>query len=344
MSKKSKRNGRKPTTANGGSKTTTVAKQKGPSVPNAQSSNKRPQAGLSISSTNKSPVANVTETPVYKVLCGLTNPFCQAARGSKYPDISAVATLPYTLHTLSNLTTDASGNAAKMHFASFYFSAALATVAGTTATYVTASAASTGLSPSSTRVVSMGLRLRNIISPLNSSGMVSIRAFAAPNGIALGATDLLTYSCDFYADIPLSAINNNGHTDVIFRKTDMDSQRFLTSAEQFATAAVVDYVSPGWVCVQIGIVGGPVSIAALSIETFQHNELTFLDNDALQLLATPAPAAHPVLQAMASKVSKHIGNVFNTVAEDVERVAVNNIRAVLFEQLRGPATTMLLSG
>jgi hypothetical protein len=312
-------------------------------VPNTQSSNRRMQTGLSVPSTNRKAVVVTPETPVYKVLCGLTNPFCQAARGSKYPDISAVNSLAYTSHFSITQSTDATGGSASLYFPSFYFPFATGTQAGGIATYVTASAAGAGLSPVSTRMVSMGLRLRNIVSPLNSSGMVNIRAFSSPDGTSLTTIAIPSYLCDFFADVPLSAINNSGHTDVIFRKTDMDSQRFLTSVEQFKTSGVVDYISPGWVVVQIGITGGPVSAQCLTVEVFQHSELTFLDNDALQLLATPSPAAHPMIQSLASEVSKSVGNVLTGVKEDAEAFVGAKIRSALYSHLRAGALPMLVT-
>lgn len=254
-------------------------------------------------------------------VCALTDPFCKHAEGVKYPDSSSARTLAYGAHFRGLMGTDATGNAANLFCPAFDLGTAVGTISGGQANYTTMVANTTsGLVPIGYRIVLMGIRIRNMTAPLNASGMVYIRGFPAQNGSTLTAIPLQSYNCDFFADIPLQSINTNGHTDIVFKRTDhMASVQFVSPNETNPNANVSSYIAPGWGTVQVGVFGGPISTTVLDVEYFIHYELMFDDSTAIALLATPAPHTNPMLSTLAANVSRAAGNVFYQIGNDATK-------------------------
>lgn len=266
---------------------------------------------------------NETSRSALRSVCALVDPFCDHAIGAKYPDQSSAKTLPYRMHYTVTIGTGPGGNAGWLFTPSWLFGAAEGVPTGTVMAYTTINNNNiSGLFPNGFRIVSAGLRLRNLAAPLNASGYVSIRGYAAQLGVSLASVDAANYNSDFYQDIPLQSINLNGYTDVIFNRIDeIDSRQFNNPATMQATNTISSWISSGFGAVQIAIVGGPVNNpSCLSVEYVQHMELIFNDSDAMSVATTPPAKPNSQLTQVANYVSTQAGNVFHEIGKDVAKV------------------------
>nr|WRQ64818.1 hypothetical protein [Sobelivirales sp.] len=301
---------------------------------------------LKAPSSTKSPKSTSTAQVSMAHVCALVDPFCTDAIGVKYPDASAAKSFPYSMHYQVTLVTDVAGNASFLYAPGFSFGFAFATaVTGTgTATFPAVLQANnvSGLVASSYRIVSSGIRIRNLVAPLNASGVVQIRGYASPNGTPFNIVNTGLYNADFYADIPLQSINQNGHTDVILRKIDeMEARMFVSPTDTNPTSAVADWVSPGFGCVVVTLLGGPGAVlSALNFELFQHMEIVLDDSQALAIAMTPAPAPNPTLTNISSSVSRVMGNIFNQVGKDVETAATSMARRFMVGVARNAVSAL----
>lgn len=310
---------------------------------------KTPELSKNTTIIVRPPDTSRSRTPKFKkpdgatlaAICGLVDPFCEHAVGVKYPDKSASRTLAYSQHFKGLMATDGAGNTSNLFLPGFSYGTAVGVVAGLNVTYsALATNPTTGVVPSFYRIVSMGIRLRSPVAPLNASGMVYIRGYPTQTGVSLGSLNMAQYNTDFSMDIPLSAINNNGHTDIIFRKTDdITACTFADPATTNPAATVSSWVAPGFGAVNVGVSGGPLSISVLDVEFFIHYELMFDDFSSLGLMATPSKPVNDALTSIASQVSHAVGNVFNEVTQDVGTVVRGVARQAMMNAVRtyGPA-------
>jgi len=273
----------------------------------------------------RNPAAGITS------ICALTDPFCEHAHGVKYPDASNSRSLPFSMHYQINSFPDLTGNSSTLFLPGYNFGFAYATTTssiGACAFPATLTANNVNsVAASSYRIVLAGIRMRNLISPLNSSGIVQIRGYSSPTGASYSNVNTGLYNCDFYADIPLQSINNNGHTDVILRRIDeMESRMFISPLVTNPTSTLASWTSPGFGAIVITVLGGPVSASALNFEVFQHMEVILDDSDSLSVAMTPPNAPNPVLAQAAGTVSRTMGNIFHQIGKDVETVAIGMAR------------------
>lgn len=291
-------------------KTTTVSKQKAT----------RPARASRIPQQPK-----VDPSALTRQVCSLVDPFCSAAYGAKFPDISSVRTLGYSHHTSFSITTDAGGNFGGYVLPGWnslwcpgnnpvLFPQTYAIMLGTGAPT---------LVPNGYRIVSMGFILRNTATPLTSSGLVRVRGLSALSGASIGTFDVGSYNVDFSDD---TALQNTTETAVFLRRTSAAAGDFnRPSTTSVAGANISTWVSPGWGPVSVAVIGGPVSSACLSLELVVNYEVTFDDNDSLQLACTPAAPDNDIVTSAASRVQASVVSVvtagLQTAANMIERKA-----------------------
>jgi len=118
-------------------------------------------------------------------ICSITDPFCAAAKGSKYPDTGAGRTLAWQTESWYTVTTDASGKGA------IFFNNDPAIGAAPVATYasgLTNIVATLGANQSypgyltfssvgpNWRLISIGVEIKSILSSMNNQGSLGIAA------------------------------------------------------------------------------------------------------------------------------------------------------------------------
>lgn len=261
-------------------------------------------------------------------ICALTDPFCDHAYGAKTPDTLSTRTLAYRLTGRATLATGAGGAGAILVVPGYntFYAVGDATTTPGVAVYGAAAPVGTSLLPAGYRIVSFGVRIRNLLAPINSSGIIRVRGYTQNTGTSLTATSTSNYNCDFHDDLSMS---NFTHMDIVGKRLDLTSNLIVAPATTHPTGNVVNWVAPGWGAFQIVLEGGPASASSLDLEFVINYELTFEDSDSLNLITTPPPAQNTALTQAADTVSKSAGNIFHrgieTVARVIEQKAISYI-------------------
>lgn len=314
---------------------------------------RRPARPAKTTSVYKMKVTGATRPPnppqrhdtLSRQVCSLVDPFCQAAFGAKFPDLSTVRSMPYAYRYSTALTTDVNGNACIMIVPAWNNNIAVSAIPVTfPATFSNFTALTPSLTPDQYRIVSMGCILRSTAAPLSASGMVRVRGLATQNGASLTSIDPFTYNVDFSND---TSLYNTKETAVFFRRTSIQAQEFTRpSTTNAVSGPVTNYVGNGWGPVNISVIGGPVSSACLTIEVTIHYELTFADNDSMQLAATPAALDNTIVASAASRLQTVASSVFteglNYAASVVERGAKKAVMAAIGARFGSPQLALMV--
>jgi len=261
-------------------------------------------------------------------VCGITDPFCSAANGAKYPDGSPVRTLPYTYHGRYSMSSGVNSAEAFLWHPQFTydpFTVAL-TRAGDSVTawanFPTATAAFAAAS--SYRIISSGFILRCVLAPLNASGMLHIRSWTNGDMAKYGTLLTRSYTASRCLDIPIQDVKE---LCVVTQRSARMPQMFnITSDDSNVVIAGLDN---GFTPVSVYITGAPVSTQVFDVEYFVNMELVFADEDGIGLLSTPPPPSNTALTAAAAKVTSAVTTVFHrSVRATAEYVATKAAAAI----------------
>jgi len=279
-----------------------------------------------------------TRTQLRQV-CSNADPFCDAANGGKYLDLSSARTLAFPKHSRFVITTNASGEGAVLAIPSYLYQPIVyaTAVAAGVATFAGVMPLSGNLDASSYRLVSMGFRLRNITAPLSSSGMLRIRGFNAIAGASVLSVPTAGYNCDFYEDIALQNVNE---VAVIVRRTDPSAKNFRDPFVTNPTNLLTNMVMPGFGCVLVAVDGAPASVTVVDIEVICNYEVSIQDTDTIAQLATPAPIYDPTSETISNIVTSTGKSVFikgaAQVAKSVEEHAISLLSSRLSAMMMLP--------
>lgn len=258
----------------------------------------------------KQPSPVVSHAMVEKV-CGMNDPFCKAAIGSKLYDTGKIRSLSYSQHYRTAVSTDSNGNGAVMFFPGYCLYPSVGAMVGSSATFLNLYG-SPGIAAASVkayRIVSYGVIVRGTATPMTSSGMVRVRTFNALTGGSFATVSIDSYNCAEYEDVPLSRCNELA---VMGKRQDETANLFKEPYATLTGNLVADWKNPGFSTILIGISGGPVSSTPLDLEVFFNYELTFADDDGMSLLATPSPPVQPVIKDASDLVSSETKAIFKS--------------------------------
>lgn len=270
----------------------------------ASSAVKLQTAVASVRATSASVRSHATE-----VVCGLNDPFCEHARGARYMDVGHVRSLAVPFHSRTTISTDGSGKGATLFLPNYVNDPFVPAASWTGSTYSPGYFTARGNLPCfASRLVTMGLVLRNTAAPMYASGIVRIRVFAVPNGSGFFYLNPESYNCADYFDIPLQDLKEFA---VRFNRTDETSKLFKISTTYAAAgASAIDWVSPAFTAVSVSIHGGPASTSPIDVEIFENWECTFSDSDGMAQLALPPIPKSPLLDQATDLVSSKAKSLF----------------------------------
>lgn len=306
-----------------------------PAKPNRPNNNGRRKAAVRTPPVPRPPrVPRAPKQPrvapaTVHAVCGLTDPFCDASVGAKLPDGSSMRTMPYRIHFVKTLTTDASGNVGQLILPNVYQSPAVTgSIVGTVFTAAAMGAAVVALPAGVTRyrMISCGYVLRNICAPLNAQGVVELRTFSTAGGGSLAAIDLVTYMCANSATFALQDCHSHS---TIIAHTAQRAADFYAPLETTPTTAVTAWVAPGFCPSSIGVIGGPASTAVLRLEIIMNVEYVFADDEPMALATTPSPPYSPTLTAAAARVQSFGNLVYHRTTEAAAKYVESKAIAAL---------------
>lgn len=283
--------------------------------------------------TVRVPKAPTNIKPHINSVCGLVDPWCEHARGAKYPDESSARTLPFTIQYSQTLSTNAAGSLA------FIFVPRIASDSGqiNTATVTAVDVATSGLNFDATivaplagvqkyRIVSAGVRIKRISPDLTTSGMLYVRSYAYPEFANLNIYDIDNFNCSQIVNIPL--VNVKDSTFVSEHSSQMPQTFYNLSSGAAAT-----FTGAGFNNMTIGVIGAPASTPVLFVEYIMHVEYMFDDSSPLALAATPPPVPNPVItnasRAITSQGSHFFSDSVAILGDFIRRKATNYLATAL---------------
>lgn len=247
-------------------------------------------------------------------VCSVTNPFCDEAKGSKWPDASAVFTLPVPVRQRIPLTTDANGRVGVI-FTSCYGTDGIipGTFPAANSTFEAAAKASWSdyvpnfSGSQSYRLVTGGVRFTSTVAPMVASGVVNLIELPPTNDtlVDYDAMDLSIQNKPTYTTVPLKDPRS---VYGIMRPGGPESRIFTIPWN--AGNATTD--TQDWSSICIFVEGGPASTQVGFVDVFMNFELTFDPNTNTAYLATPASHMNtPVIKAATELYrtdNSHVGN------------------------------------
>lgn len=299
-------------------------------------------------SANKSPFvgnSNQSAMMLHKV-CGLTDPFCDHAKGARYFDSNGTHSLAYPQKRMIPLATNANGDLGLLLLPNYnnqWYTFGVAT-AGNMAYAGTMTSAPVLGSVLNYRVVSWGFTIKHVTTPLTASGLISIRGFGSQAGLSYAHVDGQTLNADVISDIPLQDCKN---VAVIGRKANGTSA-FYASPNTTAVIGsyVTDYVGCGWDVYQVYVTGAPASTTIAYLELTINFEVILDDFTGMAQLMTPPPPSSLVLQTASSAVTSTAKSVFETgiaaASNYIKRSAATALASYFGGPSAGAATAMLL--
>jgi len=289
------------------------SQQKKPSRASASAKAKQlitlpPPPKLTRAPQSPRPPLNYVPHQLIRSVCGLVDPFCEHARGAKYPDDSSVRSLPHTLEQRTTILTDGAGTAAQLYSLQYTIgpdATASARVGPLVTGWNNWSTASPITGVSSYRIVSAGLRIQCVTAPIYSSGMIHIRIWPTEVVGNLSVVDMLSYNATYSLDIPLQDAHD---LCVIFPHTPARPETFYNAIDDKGLVANTE--TKGFYAMTIYVSGAPFSQEVLSVKHVTHFELLFDDSSTLQMLATPSPTRNPLITNAANALTSTIKPVF----------------------------------
>lgn len=261
-------------------------------------------------------------------VCGLNDPFCEHSRGARIPGSGNIKSLPYTLR--KSVVVSSSLSTSGVHGGAFLF---LPSYGGlgyrhdpvfTLPNYIfdTLVLSGTTFNPSTYRIVSCGIVVRNINAPLTMTGMLRVRTFNPLNGTTLAVIDGTTPNYAQKLDMPFRDFHD---VAIMSKKIDpLIADRFTITGETYPGGLFnpSNWECPGYNAIMVSFDGVQAS-TNVEIEIFYNYELTFGDNDTMSTLAVQSEPSNPIVKAASAKVQSAAKSIFSKGIEEAGKYIVN---------------------
>lgn len=319
-------------------------------MPNKKKSNNkrtksRPAVKPRVLANNVSPRPNVRPRPKRSALrgstrltpkhamgvCAISNPFCPAAKGSKWPDGTMGNTMVEQFRANRTISTLGTGDTAFVlaTAAPFGFMTALSSAAGV----VTMNGAYLAYRTNSLlavngtgyRITSFGAIIRCVASATTASGIVTLGTV----GQNVPISSVITLGTELYDQVVVEAIQPGMEVSWV-------SQPRGTEARQFVPLSTNLAVTNDWTNLVIEITGAPINTPMLSVEWFINVEFSVLLNNPLTALAPRNPPVVPKATEAVSKLHSSIGSFITGGVKQVEDSFMNHASMALSSILTDP--------
>ena len=269
----------------------------------------------------------------HRMVCSVSNPFCNHARGAKQMGVGSVPSIPWQFRQLVQINTDADGAATFVVLANPYLGYAnspkppsLAFAAangkaqiGDFSPWLGASGLFGGTSKvfSTARIVSLGVIFRVNCAMTNAKGQLILNEVRPANSGVSPATVIQTFTGSFDGSATrVEPIASGNEVCWISRCSPPLCETYQTPADLF-------YQDGGYSSLVLEIVAGPASQAALTAEIYVNIEACPLPENAVtSRLATPAATPNKIAMVAQQKVQNAVGGFISGGVEAAEaRVA-----------------------
>lgn len=269
-------------------------------------------------------------------VCSFTNPFCPAAKGSKWPDGTAGNTLTEQFRLVQVASVDSNGNACFVYAGAAPFSGIGSTVSGSTATFAATYNSLRANSLLATygsdyRIVSFGAIVRCIASATTASGYVTLGTGQAP---APSSTN--TMGSELYQEVAVKAIQPGMEMSWISTPVGTGAREFVPQSTTTTGQSSAD-----WNALWIEIQGATASSTPLSIEIFMNVEFRpLVTARALTAIAKPNPPKSTVAESAVSNIHSSLGSILEGGVKVVEDTVAKHAKSALDSFLDDPLASI----
>lgn len=268
-------------------------------------------------------------------ICAVTNPFCPAAKGSKWPDGCAGSTLTEQFRGSYTMSSSADGNGI-ICFAPGAPFGYLPSISSTTTTATTNSAWSSYKSGSmlSTygfdfRIVSFGVIARCVASATQASGLIT---FGTSRPLILSTA--YTLGTQLYSNVTVKAIQPGLELSWISHNIGSDAHAFLPLTTNLSNPPA------DWTALTVELTGVTASIPVVNFEWFMNVEFNPTPTSAIVSLAKPNPPKIPAAEVATSKVHASLGSFIEGGIKQVEDAVFNHASEALAAVIDDPLTSL----
>lgn len=263
-------------------------------------------------------------------VCALTDPFCEHARGAMYPDSTAGKVVTESIRFMFQPTNDASGDGLICFQGNPFYPYIGGTRSGSTWTLspnysILPYNSLLGDYGSSVRIVTWGVRVFNVASATNSSGML----MGFTGGQLTPGADI-TQTPSAYNRTLMAPLKHGAEFTFASRPFGPDARTFI----DVATLAVNTYTVEDWETVIFTWWGGPASVNSLVFEFVCNVEYTLGTSShaasALSAIARQSPAQNLQLSTATSAVQSNLDNLVAKTTEGFGKGVENAVGAILY--------------
>lgn len=250
-----------------------------------------------------------SNSAIAHAICSLTDPFCSASAGVRWPDDSSAVTIPFRAETLFTMATNATGDAVIAICPGFPYNAlGYATVVAGTVTFNGSYSSGSGpnqtfasTSVSNIRCVSFGITVEGIASATASSGFMVLQEVAhMPSVSTTASTPDATGG--------RAAIGNLRTTRATWVSNPRGPDAHVFGAVSSTTVIPTNMLD--WTACLVHIAGGPASATNVAlIRAVGNYEFTVDMQDVLYSVGKATPPK-PALIAAAAQMRSSVGSIF----------------------------------
>jgi hypothetical protein len=266
-------------------------------------------------------------------VCQVTDPFCPAARNSKWPDGTQGNTLTEQLRGNTTLGADGTGKHCGAFAASAPYGYIGSVLAGDVATF---SAAYTIYKASSLlntygsnyRIVSFGLIFRCVASATTAGGIITLGTMSAPP-----VSTTFTIGQELFSDVIVKAIQPGMELSWM-------AQPIGSGARDFIAQSTTIAVGSDWTSCIVEISGSPPG-AVINVEWFMNVEFQPLSTArALTAIAKPNPPKSTVAEQATSSIHSKTGSFIEGGIKQVEETVAKYAGEALNSFLDDPLESL----
>lgn len=267
---------------------------------------------------------------IHTQICSITDPWCSASRGSKYPDDVGSKTMSWAVDQYHTLVSDSTGRAGlfvsanpggNLSVVATWNGVAPATTGGTS---VAPGWSAFNGSGAQWRCVSLGVEVESILSAMNNSGQMGINIIAPDEG----PVQILQANFDqpaLYVEARRHALNSGTPMCAYSKSNGTEALKFKNPAA--GTSPEVN--SDGNSVIYIYVTGTAPSTGAVSVRIRAHYELIFPQASLFNQFSQEPAVENPYIKAGKNYVTNKIGSIFvggvKTFEEAVARAAMDYV-------------------
>lgn len=238
--------------------------------------------------------ANAVDMEVAHEICAITNPFCPASRGSKWPDESSGSTLAVPVRQRLTITTDAQGEFAQVYTPIYPYGIV---VGGNVSGEFTGTTAAAYLPVNSTflqyRVVSGGVQWTSTCAPMSATGVANMIEILP--GVVRDDTGIVNSNVKSYPSYETLPLRCTESLFGVFRQNGIEARQFFPAVDAWPALGTDEYSTHDMTSIGIFISGGPASTVVGIIDIYINLEVLVDISSSYSYLMTQPRLPNPGL-------------------------------------------------